>query len=332
MKGILAVISNYGVGKTTFAIGNGHHPKDMIFVNDDIKTPPFIDDFKQYIDLTGVTSGLKVLEFHAACLDMINNLPEAKVLIWDTWTRFQSSFPIYVRSNPNEFRKPQDYSAMGKIKSAEQYNDAYAYEGQILTKLREKFELIILTFHIKQHYENNVAIPGKYQPGHDRAIQRYADFRLWLTHSQGQTPNGLVLKNVGKYTITSNGVETVQVFPLKIPACDWKKLREYWENPIGDRTPLPEEKPDEFEISMIDGTLTPEEKRLYQASIQYAERIAKEEDNEAQMAEIEGLNVVKSRALEMSQSGMTIPMIVKQLQADSPETTISQVAQWINGA
>ena len=51
VKGIVAVIGNYGTGKTTFALENGYHPKDMIFINDNVKVPPFKSEFRTYIDL-----------------------------------------------------------------------------------------------------------------------------------------------------------------------------------------------------------------------------------------------------------------------------------------
>ena len=114
IKGIIAVTSNYGVGKTTFALECGYHPKDIIFINDDVKTLGFENEFKKYIDLVAVSEKKKVLELHNYCLGEIRNLPESKVIIWDTWTQFQSTFPVYVRANLNEFRNSNAVQAYGQ--------------------------------------------------------------------------------------------------------------------------------------------------------------------------------------------------------------------------
>lgn len=287
IKGMVAVISNYGVGKTTFALECGYHPSDIIFVNDDVKEP-FDDeddgikeeDFKEYIDLIRVTKGKKTLDFHDYCLLAIDHLPEAKVIIWDTWTQFQSTFPVYVQAHMDHFREPNEWSANGRIKSGERYQEAARYEGAILSGLKEKCDLLVLTFHLKQFYLDNNPVPGKFKPGHDKAIEKYADLRVWLTpNPDDPAPIGLVLKNIAKRKITDIGIRTSQVLPLRLETCNWDEIWRYWENPLGDKLPSDEfgERPNEFELSLISGTLTPEDKRLYEASLSLSE---KKENNE----------------------------------------------------
>jgi hypothetical protein len=273
IKGIVAVASSYGVGKTEFALGCGCQPKDMVFVNDDVKETGFEDDFKFYIDLVSASKKRKLLELHSHCLDLIKNLPESKVIIWDTWTQFQATFPVYVKSHLNEFRNPNEWAAMGRIKAGEIYQEAYRYEGAVLGELKQKCDLLILTFHLKQHYEGDHPVPDRFKPGHDKAVIKYSDMRIWLTPNlESQVPTGLILKNISKRQVTEQGIVPTQVLPPKLSRCNWPGIWEYWENPIGDRPLEEHERPTSYEFSLIKGTLTPEDRRLFEASLSLAEK------------------------------------------------------------
>lgn len=337
IKGTIAVIGNYGTGKTTFTLECGYQPKDITFINDDVKMVG-IDGFKHYVDLVADSEGLKILELHQHCLELIDKLPESKVIIWDTWTRFQTTFPAYVKANPNQFRDAREYSAMGKIKSAEQYNDAYQYEGQILTRLRNKCELLILTFHTKQHYENNVAIVGKQAPGHDKAITKYSDLRIWLiANPNSSVPSGIVLKNIGKYTVTKDGIQTLQVLPQKLYECNWKSIKAYYDNPIGNRETDELERPNEFELSLIEGSLTVEEKRLYEVSARLVEQQNENEEMETIAAMNEQAKAIQARVKELNDS--PLPIVFKTIKDEiesgsltyDSEITMGQVANWMKG-
>lgn len=329
---MVAVISNYGVGKTTFALECGYHPKDIIFINDDVKETGFENDFSGYVDLVSVSKGMKVLDLHQYCNNLIETLPKSKVIIWDTWTQYQATFPAYVKAHSNEFRNPNEYSAMGKMKAGEQYQDAYRYEGIILTKLKLKCDLLILTFHLKQDYLNNVAVPGKFKPGHDKAIEKYADMRIWLTpNPESQVPVGLVMKNIRRGQITENGIQTSQVLPLKIKRCNWQTINGYWQNPIGDRKPEDNERPNSFELSLIEGTLTPEDKRLYEASLLLVEKRESEEQVIKQSQEkaikewlIENLNGLPPSA---KVAGLKTAIETGELEYDG-EIDNSKVIEW----
>jgi hypothetical protein len=316
IKGIVSVAANYGIGKTTFALECGYHPKDIIFVNDDVKETGFEKEFKKYVDLVAASKKMKLLELHSHGLDLILNLPKAKVIIWDTWTQFAATFPVYVKAHLNEFRNPNEWSAKGVIKAGEIYQEAYRYEGAVLSELKSKCDLLILTFHLKQHYENNVAIPNRFKPGHDRSIEKYSDLRLWLTHGpNGQVPVGLVLKNISKRSITKQGIKTEQVLPLRLEQCNWENILAYWKNPIGSREPVEGERPNSFELSLIEGTLTPEDKRLYEASLSLIERQATEEAAEELLIKQEQAAAIKKYAAE-NLNGLPSPVQLSKIKAE----------------
>jgi hypothetical protein len=336
IKGMVAVISNYGVGKTTFALECGYHPRDMIFINDDVKEVGFENEFKEYVDLVAISKKKKLLDLHVHCLDLIKRLPKSKVIIWDTWTQFQSTFPVYVKAHLNEFRNPNEWSAMGKMKTGEIYKEAYRYEGAILSELKTKCDLLILTFHLKQHYENNVAIPNKLKPGHDRAIEKYADLRIWLTpNPDDQIPIGLVMKNISKRYVTENGIRTSQVLPLRLPYANWNHISDYWDEPIGDRETLDYERPNEFELSLIEGTLTLEDKRLYEASLSLVEKKEAQEQADYLLAKQSQEEAVKEY-ISTNLNGLPTPAKVKGLKSAieageltyDGKITIGKINEW----
>ena len=336
IKGMVAVISNYGVGKTTFALECGYHPKDIVFINDDVKEVGFEDDFKEYIDLVAVSKKKKLLELHDYCLDLISKLPKSKVIIWDTWTTFQSTFFQYVKANEHEFRNPKEWAGKPSIKAGEWYNETWRYEGAILSELKEKCDLLILTFHLKQFYLDNNPVPGKFKPGHDRAIEKYADLRVWLTpNPDNQVPIGLVLKNISRRRVTDDGIRTSQVLPLRLPVCNWSAVNLYWQNPAGNLKIEENERPNEFELSLIEGTLTPEDKRLYKASLSLADKKETNERAELLMLKQSQEKAIKeyiSNNLNGVMGPLKVAKIKSALEAGElvydGEITISKINEW----
>jgi len=337
IRGIIAVISNYGVGKTTFALECGYKPADIIFVNDDIKEVGFEDDFKEYIDLVAISKKTKLLDFHNYCLDLISKLPKSKAIIWDTWTGFQNTFFQYVKVNELEFRNPKEWAGKPSIKAGEWYNEAWRYEGAVLSELKEKCDLLILTFHLKQFYLDNELVPGKFRPGHDRAIEKYADLRLWLTPNPNDSiPIGLVLKNIARRHVTDNGIKTSQVLPLRLPYANWEHILEYWESPIGDREIIDHERPNSFELSLIEGTLTPEDKRMYEASLSLSEKKEASEQAKLLILRQSQEKAIKTFLLAKKLNNMPGPVKKTEIKAAiekgeliyDGEITVSKVNEW----
>jgi len=279
---MIAITSDYGIGKTTFALECGYEPKDMIFVNDDVKETGFESQFGQYVNLIPMSKGMTILDFHNQCIKMIDKMKKHKVIIWDTWTQFANTLYFHVVDNPDKFRTKRQYAGTSAIVAGRMYQDAYRLEGTIISTLKSKCDLLILTFHLAPLFIDNVAIPDRYKPGHDKAISKYADLRIWLTpNPDSQMPTGLVMKNISKRTIEKGkGIRTKQVLPLRLERCNWDTILNYWKNPIGDAKRGEMERPNEFELSLISGTLTPENKRMYQAGVVMAKISERAEDHE----------------------------------------------------
>ncbi len=335
--GMIAVASDYGVGKTTFALECGFHPKDIIFINDDVKEVGFENQFKEYIDLVAISKRKKLSDLHKYGLDLVSRLPKAEVIIWDTWTQFALTFPAYVQSHLSEFRDKDEWSTMGKMKKGEIYQEAARYEGAIISELKQKCKLLILTFHLKQMYLNNVAIPGKFKPGHSRAIEKYADLRIWLTpNPDSQIPIGLVIKNISKRYLTDNGIRTSQILPLRLEQCNWDNVIRYYDNPFGKIGVTKDtERPNSFELSLIEGTLTPENKRMYEASLSVVEK--QETENQAEIlmqSQAQGKKIREYIKENLNGQPLPVKMATVQKAINSGEleyngeVNMSKISEW----
>ena len=83
-------------------------------------------------------------------------------------------------------------------------------------------------------------------------------------------PLGLFLKQMDmKKMVAGEGIRTICVTPPKVVPQDdhrslWDTIRWYYRNPIGDRPTTPEETPNDWELSILQGTLTPDERRTFE--------------------------------------------------------------------
>lgn len=273
IRGIIQVTGEIDTGKTTFALECGAEAERICFLDSDTKGRATIDQlladgitFGAYHDLTALAEGKRELEFLAACLAIVDSIEVGQfdAIIWDTWERFGKCFHPYVVAHPAEFK--QKWSPSGKIKGAEQWQEAQQYESRVLNRLGKLAPVVIVVSHLKDDYFNNVKT-GKQKPASSRTLNRVPRFRIWLRHNpESPVPIGLVLKRVDKkMAVEGKGLRTVSVLPRRIaPRPDdeslWDTIGWYFENPVGLRQPTPNETPDEFELSILDGTLTHEQK------------------------------------------------------------------------
>lgn len=308
---VVSVISDFGIGKTEFALGCGYQPNEIIFVNNDSKLPPEFPNskgytpenrgYKQYVDLMGETKGLRLLEFHDYCLNLIDKLENTNgAIIWDTWTAMGKTCEPYVRKNPSKFIENGKYTGTLEIIGGKRWNDSWKYEGWLLNALKKKCQLLIITFHLKNRYVAKLPVEGKYDPGHTKAIAQYSDLRLWLTTTDhySRVPIGLVMKNIAKHSLGERGIERTSVLPPRIPQCNWQSIWSYWDNPAGNRELMPDEIPNDDEAAMIGGYLTDEQKRMLMIGIQ--------SDKQSKEKELLAINnqvtVIKEKLMSMSGS------------------------------
>ena len=136
--------------------------------------------------------------------------------------------------------------------------------------------LVILTTHLKDNYINDKKT-GSQIPDAKKTLNQKSNFRVWLRHnSDSPQPIGLVLKRPVKLTVAANGIEPINILPRKMKPCTWERIVNFWNNPIGNRPLTEDEKPDEFELSILDGTLTRDQKNILRLAVLEAEQEAQQ--------------------------------------------------------
>ncbi len=267
ITGIVHITGEPDTGKTTFALTTGASPAEIAFFDDDLKTQSIADALAAagtplgaYHNLTKMSLGMREIEFHNLVIKLIDELPRGqfKVLVFDTWSRFEATMQPVVAKNPTRFKEV--YSTMGAIKGAEQWKASFDYETAIFDKLLAVAPLVIIVTHLKDQSIGAVKT-GKEVPDVKKPVIEKSRLRLWLRHNpDGPAPIGLVLKRLSKIGLNGGGLKAVNVLPRKLNPCTWAKLLEYWDAPLDERQPDPGEQPNAFELSILDGALTEDQK------------------------------------------------------------------------
>lgn len=337
IPGIIHVTGEHDTGKTTFALECGASADRICFVDDDVKGRATVTElrsagveFGEYHDLATMGAGLRQVELHEKCLELIAGLePKFDVIVWDTWSRFAKTFRHVVAANPNRFRLPKEWSAMGRIKGAEMHQEAQFYEARVISSLLVIAPTVILVTHLKDFYLNN-AKTGRKIPASSRTLTRVPRLRIWLRHNPvSPVPIGLVLKRLDEKVVTERGLRTVCVLPRKITPRDgerslWDSILRYYEEPVGLRAPAEDETPNEFELSILDGTLTKEQKHTFRLMLRAG--VAREEEAETQTeaqtelpeSEVERLAAEGKSVKEIAETtGKKLPVVKALLRGKS---------------
>ena len=318
-------------GKTLFALQSGAMPEETVFIDADVKGRATVEQllkagfkFGMYVDMVSGISGMKEVAHHEYGLEVIEKiakLPEKKrrVICWDTFEPFEKTFKPFVTRNPGDFR--DYYSPMGSIKGAEQWLASFDYEAEIINKLVGLCELLILVSHVKNYNISGKRVDGKFIPDNKKPVMQKALMRIWLRHNpESPVPIGLVLKRLGKTTAKKGvGIRAQNVLPRRVaPELEeeslWDAIKRYWKKPIGNRKPEAHEAPNKFELSILDGTLTEDQKIAFKAALV----------QEAQEEELFGDSKLEE-AREMQEDGKNFPEIAEYFGKSVPEAVA-----WLN--
>jgi len=340
LNGIIHVCGENDTGKTTFALECGADPNRILFFDDDVKGRATIRDMiesgilkggENYYDLPSLSRGKRETDFHDAIMKILDGVKPGQfdAIIFDTWTRFASTCTAKVKANPDKYR--QFWAHDGRIKGAEWIQEGQLLEASVTDHLLELTQTVILVTHLKDFYLNNAKVEGKQIPAASRTVSRVPRMRIWLRQNPSgrPVPIGLLLKRLDrKEMIEGKGIRTVNILPRKITPHDdehsvWDSIWRYWANPVGDRVPLPEETPDEFELSILDSTLTRDQRRTFNLMVEKG-LVEKEEVDNTPVPE--GLPTVTigqpDRTAEIRQAlteGKAPPVIAQELGVALPE-------------
>lgn len=284
ISGIVHVTGEPDTGKTTFALECGYSPEQIVFIDADVKGRVAVQQlmaagvkFGQYYDMVTLTKGLKEIQIYETYMKIFNSFVpgQYKAIVIDPFTQFESSiFPV-VMKNPRNFR--DNYSPMGVIKTSEMWQASFAHESEVLARLTECFEMVILTSHLKSYYVGNKRVDGKFVPDCKAIVTKQAFFRLWLRRNpESAVPVALVLKRLSRKGVVNGKIRTDNVLPPKlVPRSDevslWDVIERYWNSPFGNAKPGPKETPDEYELSILEGTLTADQRIALKIALQETE-------------------------------------------------------------
>jgi len=324
--GITHVTGEHDVGKTTFALENGAMPSRTCFFDDDVKGRTTVDelrklqDFGAYHDLVALNEGKTEVDYYLAVMELIDAIQpnQFDAIVFDTWSRFAKCLHSYVITHRNEFK--EHWSKKGTIKGAEEWVESQWLEARIINKLQSLAPIVVLVTHLKDYYAGDTKVPGKQIPASSRTLARVPGFRIWLKHNpESVVPIGLVLKRIATRKITPRGIRTVSVLPRKIVprAGDeslWDTIGYYFENPVGLRELTPEEIPDEYELSILNETLTKDQKRTLMAMLK-AGVVGGEEEDESEDENESGLE------------GMELKSIADSLRAEGVKVTMPKLKE-----
>jgi hypothetical protein len=335
LNGVIQVTGEHDTGKTTFALECGAAPEKILFLDDDLKGRATVQElenagvkFGRYVDLVALGDGKAELDYHNAVMKVIQEIKpgEFDAIIWDTWTHFANTTHAYVLTNPTEFKK--NWAPMGTIKGAQQWQEARRYEAKIISYLQTLAPTVILVTHLKDQYMGKVKVPGKQVPANSNALDRVLRFRIWLRlNPTGRAvPIGLCMKRLDKKHVQNGVIRTVNVLPRKLVPADtdlslWDTIWKYWQDPMGDRVPTDEELPTEYELSILDGTLTRDQTHTLRTMV--ASGLLEQPEEESNMVGVdqEKLAVV----IDMVQEGKPVPAIAKAV-----ELSVTEVQRYID--
>ena len=266
-KGLMHVYGPAGAGKTLFSLTTGADPKKTAFLDGDASKGKHIAKqvgVAHYKDLTAAGKNKTEVEYHKKVLETINELPNGlELIVFDNPIEFFKGAHSYVALNRALFR--DKWSPSGVFAGAQEWGELRkTHLPRIYSLLQEKADLVIICTHEKQQSDSTGVKTGFMEPDSDPSLRTEAGLVIRLgrdtRNPENAAPVALVIKNIG--TIKEGNI--IRILPERIVPGTWTKIGEYLKTPVGNRNLTSEEKPEDFEINLIQGTLNPEQKRLYE--------------------------------------------------------------------
>lgn len=294
-RGVIEIVADYDVGKTIAALQTVYPYDNVVFIDDDEKGAGTVqqmveagETFGQYVDLGERRTKLGSTPNPTQILDEIIYPVIAEVtkshrdvIIFDTWNIVYKAARLHVEANKEKYTHVVgNWHGNSPIVQGKISRIARDIELKQLNELRSKCDLLILTHHLKDNYENNVKI-GKV-PESSKTFAEVCNMRLWLKrNARSKVPTILFLKRPSVPKVEKGKLNFVNVVPMKIIPTDkdesiWTAIQKYEKNPIESRKPTEEETPTSEEFAMLSGTLTPDQKSYVLEVLKYQKEEAEE--------------------------------------------------------
>lgn len=332
LTGIVNVTGEQDTGKTTFAYTVGVPPAEIAFFDNDLKAEEVHRQlrFGVYHNLVRefrrLRSG-KPIDFFNMTMGLVEELPEDRfsVLVFDNWTQMEEGINSWVDEHITEVSN----LTMGQVKSASPLTWPYKRlkYAAVLDALLSKAPLVIITVHVKDQWMG-MRKTGLKEARCQQPLVEKSALRLWLRHNpDSQAPIGLVLKRiaVSRWNPETGLIEVGSVLPRRFAPCTWERIRWYFNNPVGNRKLNPDEIPTEYELSILDGTLTKDQKMMLELAM-------KSPESDFETAEPAALpdDGLTGRIMELRAQGLKAPAIVKELREQGVSVSMTRVLEALN--
>lgn len=345
--GIFHLTGEIDTGKTS--VGLSAYPlKDTAYIYEDVKkfsiegmdAKKAEKEFGLFLNLTEKypVQKFKELEFAKKVMEEIDKIEKDKyqAIVFDTWTRFGKALRRYAKANPLLFREKEAFTNQVAIRHAEEWGQAGIVEKNYIATLAQKSEALFLITHLKSKRKGGIETEA-FEPDCGKALNTVCNMRLWLRlNPNSGVPIALVLKRLSKVSIVDGIIKPVNLLPRKIMPLPeeesvWDCINRYWEEPMGNRKPSENEKPNEFELSILDGVLTKGQKEVWQAELRAQQQMEKEAEVffNSQFDEAKTLAIKLASAYE----GLPLPIvagkILLDLQKEYPDFEIDDVKEML---
>lgn len=324
-SGIVNVTGDPDSGKTRFLLEAAPLSKIALF-HDDIKRPPMTDKLGLFVDMVKECQGMKLMEMGQYIVDKIAKIKpdQYDAILFDTWPRVELALRWWGKSHAEQFREVETFAIMGSMKNGEKWKEGDKYTARIINEMASKAKFVGLVTHLKDESVAG-AKTGKMIPEGGRILNTACNFRIWLRKNPDSgVPIGLVLKRLAEDILTLDGfLETVNIMPWKLtPSSDdksiWDTIDRYRAFPYGNREPLETETPDQFEMSILTGIMTPTQQRIWQANLLERQAMDKEELEMVSQEEQTITDFIHSL------NGSPLPIIKSKLEAQAKTEGWSQ--------
>jgi hypothetical protein len=276
IKGLTWITGEPDTGKTTFALTvPGVAPGEIIFIDDDMKSEGLAQamaaqgtPFGYYVNFISLVSDKKrkpreVWDLMGEVLtEAGRKVPHAKVLIWDNFSSHAEdaikAYGMTVVSQISDLTENQ-------VRNASTFAWPYIYQiyNSFLDDLTKMADMLLIITHVREKWIGQVRTDRLEARGQRPLVER-SNFRVWTRHNgdpaDGGAPIGLILKRIVQMSVTNEGIRPVNVLPRKVKPLTWAKIIEYQQDPLGSRSPRPDELPTPHELSILDGELTADQK------------------------------------------------------------------------
>lgn len=281
-NGLVTTTGSKDSGKTTFNLQVAPL-KQIAFFHSDVKYPGVPkEEFGLFCDLQEMADGKALFGFREAFLKFIDKIPNGKYPVWifDTWTRLGEAARTYVISHANQFREKEAFIMTHdpKMVGAQKWRDAHEYEANFISSLYRKTGggYLGLIIHTKDDTQAG-AKTGKAIPDSGKALEQASNFRVWLIRNGRALPTVVTTKRMTEAKVVNGVYQPTNILPDRFDCQEqdksiWDAIDRYRKEPVGNRQPREEERPNEYELSIIQNTLTREQKEIWKFNLEEKRR------------------------------------------------------------